>query len=246
MELDKLKRYLDSRNYSDSMINEVVGYARDEISDAMSEIVQLGLQEAIDAGSNIKSDDFVAELRAINIGSSFIIATDSGQTDFSEPPYPQLPNLLKNAKMAKDGSLYKVIPIEQKAVASKSKAGPSKTSIEALVALDQARIDSAQGRQARRHGARSGTRDVFAQAAEMAGYYAMGRPSKPTKQQEPKKKGVKVDFRTVSSKQDPLQDWVVPEKKRDGTDALRRVNADMQNKISLAIAQIINKYEEIY
>jgi len=58
-------------------------------------------------------DDFVQQLRATRFGSDYKIVTNSGQTDFTVPPFPMLPKLLKNAKVAKDGSLYKVIPVKQ-------------------------------------------------------------------------------------------------------------------------------------
>jgi hypothetical protein len=42
---------------------------------------------------------------------TYEIVPAGGQTKFEEPPFPMLPSLLKNPKVAKDGSLYKVIPI---------------------------------------------------------------------------------------------------------------------------------------
>lgn len=246
MELERLRLNLKMKDVEEEVIEEVIDLAEGEISEVVSDILQMGLQEAIQAGEELDSEDFVAELRAINISSEFRIITDSGRTDFSEPPYPMLPSLLKNAKTAKDGSQYKVIPIENKAEADTVKKDTNKTSVAAMRALDQSMLQSAQGKQARKHGIRTGTRGMMEDAKKLAGYYNSLKPSVPEKRREDKGKGVAVDFRVASSKQDMNKKWVNPGKNKDFTTTLNRINSDMQSKISVAVADIIEKYQEMY
>lgn len=77
------------------------------LTESMSDLVDEGIKK------NLK--DFAKEVTAYRLGDSYVIATDSGRTDFSVPPFPMLPKLLKNAKIAKDGSRYKVIPVRSTA-----------------------------------------------------------------------------------------------------------------------------------
>lgn len=244
MELDRLRRSLDNKRLSREVIDEVIDLAKGEISEAMSRILQDGLQEAIEAGEQVRSEEFIAELAAINVGSHFEIGTDSGKKDFSEPPWPMLPSLLKNAKVAKDGSMYKVIPIPQKDHSQPT--GPKKTTVEAMRALNSAMISGARGKQARKHGERSGTQAILEDSAHLAGFYNAMKPMVPAKKYEKKAKSSNVEFRVATSKQNPVVDWVHPGHKADMSEPLRRINADMQNRIAVAITEIVSKYEEMY
>lgn len=243
MELDRLRRSLEHKKLSREVIEEVISLAKGEISEAMSRILQDGLQEAIEAGEAVHSDAFIAELTAINVGNHFEIGTDSGKTDFTEPPWPMLPSLLKNAKTASDGSQYKVIPISQKDASKPS--GPSKTTVDAMRALNQSMISSAKGKQARKHGERSGTQSILEDSAHLAGYYGALKPNKPMRREKKPSTGA-VEFRVASSKHNPMTQWVHPGNKADMSEPLRKINADVQNKLAVAITEIVSKYEEMY
>jgi hypothetical protein len=65
----------------------------------VAELISLGVQEA-DAHAYLVNIDDIPQ-----------IFSDSGSFDFSKPRTPMLPWLLKNGKVAKDGSIYKRIPI---------------------------------------------------------------------------------------------------------------------------------------
>lgn len=243
MELDRLRRSLEHKRLSREVVAEVIDLAKGEISEAMARILQDGLQEAIEAGEQVRSEAFIAELTAINVGNHFEISTDSGKTDFSEPPWPMLPSLLKNAKTAKDGSQYKVIPIAQK---DETKVpGPKRTTVDAMRALNHAMISGAKGKQARKHGERSGTQNVLEDSAHLAGFYNAMKPNKPLRREKKPQTGA-VEFRVATSKQDPMTQWVHPGHKADMSEPMRRINADIQDKISVAITEIIRKYEEMY
>lgn len=109
-ELDRLRAHLVSKGVDEATVNSVVSKAGNEISTLVKIRGEEAIDEAVQIGAEKESADFINELRldAIN----FQVKTESGQLDFSEPPRPMLPFLLKNAKPIKDGSgVYKLIPV---------------------------------------------------------------------------------------------------------------------------------------
>jgi hypothetical protein len=109
-ELQRLRDGLVSKGLDTSTINNLVDKAQQEIHAATVRLGGQALDKAVEAGVAKDSLEFINELRldAIN----FEVTTTSGNMEFTTPPYPQLQNLLKNAKPIKDGSgVYKVIPI---------------------------------------------------------------------------------------------------------------------------------------
>jgi hypothetical protein len=109
-ELDRLRSALLARGVDDRTINNIVAKARKEIDALFQYHGESAIDLAVQLGVEKRSPEFINELRldALN----FEVDTDSGRLDFSEPPKPMLPHLLKNAKPMKDGSgVYKVIPV---------------------------------------------------------------------------------------------------------------------------------------
>lgn len=109
-ELDRLRTHLISKGIDDTTIDQVVSKASHEISTLVKIQGESAIDEAVSIGAQKESADFINELHLDAI--TFEVKTTSGQLDFSEPPRPMLPFLLKNAKPIKDGSgVYKVIPV---------------------------------------------------------------------------------------------------------------------------------------
>ena len=241
MEIEKLKFYLESRDLHPRVVNDILLVAEGEISSVISSSLEIAMEQAVQAGEEMGADDFVQEIKAISMSSSIMVTTDSGRMDFSEPPVPMLPSLLKNAKIASDGSRYKVIPLKPKSNSPKTTGG----TVDALRALDQARIVSASGRQARKHGERAGTRDILDQAAAMSGIFN-SRPKIKSEKHRQSNNAPAVDFKTASSKQDPNTQWVKPEVKKDMTPILQDINEKLQSRIRTAVYSVINKYKEMY
>ena len=102
-EIQRLRQRLRMKNLSESIIDEICDEAAREISSITSDLLATAMEEAIQLGSETKAADFINEIKATRSGSGYDIVTDSGRTDFSEPAFPMLPRLLKNAKVAKDG-----------------------------------------------------------------------------------------------------------------------------------------------
>lgn len=111
LELERLRASLRSRGMEDEHIEILVARANEEISLAIRERLDAAIDLAVQSGVQKNSADFINELRPRP--DAFMLETASGQTDFSEPPYPMLDRLLANgAKPMKDGSgVYKVIPV---------------------------------------------------------------------------------------------------------------------------------------
>ena len=107
--LDTLRDHLRSRGLDDYSVDAIVEQARRDVDDFVARKTQQAIDSAVDVGTTKGSADFVNEIRPSD--DDFILETESGRTDFTLPPYPNLRNLLKNPKVAKDGTLYKVIPV---------------------------------------------------------------------------------------------------------------------------------------
>lgn len=115
-EIERLRATLRSRGLSESQIEIIANKARTEIIAEFELHANEAMEQAVTSGVQQNSVDFINELRPNAI--TMELMTDSGNTEFTEPPFPMLPWLLKNAKPNKDGSgVYKVIPI----------GGPSKS-----------------------------------------------------------------------------------------------------------------------
>ena len=111
LEIERLKATLRSRGLDEAFVDQIAEKANLEITLALRERLDSAMEVAIQSGVQKDSADFINELRPRP--DAFIIETESGSTDFSEPPLPMLDKLLaKGAKPMKDGSgVYKVIPV---------------------------------------------------------------------------------------------------------------------------------------
>ncbi len=109
-ELDRLRSHLFSKGVDEATIEQIVSKASNEINTLARVRGEAAIDEAVQIGAEKESADFINQLRLDTL--NFEVTTDSGQLNFSEPPRPMLPFLLKNAKPIKDGSgVYKIIPV---------------------------------------------------------------------------------------------------------------------------------------
>lgn len=110
LELDRLKFLLENKGIDPNTVQMILQKARADIQAAMAEQGEAAMQLAIEEGVEKRSPEFINELRLNSITQQ--LDTDSGNTDFSEPPFPMLPRLLQGAKPMADGSgVYKIIPV---------------------------------------------------------------------------------------------------------------------------------------
>jgi hypothetical protein len=111
LELNSLRDHLEARGLEYSEIEEAVNSAEKEIMQALNDKLNEGIDMAVESGVQKDSADFINDIRPRF--DAFIIDTSSGDTDFSDPPFPMLDRLLSgNVKTMKDGGgVYKVIPV---------------------------------------------------------------------------------------------------------------------------------------
>ena len=214
-EIARLRQRLRFKNLSEKVIDEICDEAAVEISNLTSNLLADAMDDAVAAGHDVKSTDFIEQIRAVRMGPSYQITTDSGQTDFSQAPFPMLPSLLKNAKVSKDGSLYKVIPIKQKS-SDNSNNKVAKTTEAAMQNINNARqaAKSVKDDTARGYTSPNAMKGMDTVAA-MQEINKFRNTQSKEKTLEPT-----INFRTASSKQDPNTQWVNPGRKIDMTGAL--------------------------
>lgn len=206
LELERLKSSLLSRGLEMDIVNQIVSKAEIEISMALRERLDDAMDVAIQSGVQKQSADFINELRPRE--DAFILETESGITDFSDPPLPMLDKLLaKGAKPLKDGSgVYKIIPVG----GNNTKRPPIHTNIfDAQKAISAERYENAVNQ------------------------YAKVAP-----------KGSKVNFRTVTSKQNRNTQWVLPAKEKDFTEDLSQINNLLAESYDSVVLNIIRSYED--
>lgn len=111
LEIERLKAHLRSRGIEEEHVDIIASKANDEINLAIRDRLDAAMDLAVQSGVQKDSADFINELRPRP--DAFMLETESGITDFTEPPLPMLDKLLaKGAKPMKDGSgVYKVIPV---------------------------------------------------------------------------------------------------------------------------------------
>lgn len=196
--------------------------AAEEISQGMMSIVESAVVDIENQGAAIQADEFLAQIR-LDAESGYVqVSTDTGVLDFSTPPTPMLPWLLKNAKVAKDGSRYKVIPVGS---STGSKPKPAAKDIAAGLSAMTAEGSTAES-----------------MAQMMAQSFTGGAVKGPQNRQEPRS-AAKPEFRVASDKQDPTRQWVAPAKDLDMTGAVMQVNDRIRDEVDRLCDQVIARYE---
>jgi hypothetical protein len=220
--INGLRQYLQSMGLRPSEADDVCRSAMQEIGDRMRLIVESAVSDAESQGVAMGADEFLSQIK-LDADSGYVqISTDSGELDFSLPPTPMLPWLLKNAKIAKDGSRYKIIPI---GAAGTQKPKPAAKDIAAgLNAI------SSEGS------------SVENMAQQMAQAFTAGALKQSPTRQEPRAAG-EVSFRVASDKQDPTRQWVAPAKDLDLTGMIMDINSKIRQDIDRACDDILLKYQ---
>lgn len=224
-ELQNLRVRLRAAGYDAEDADGICDQASREISSGITDAIADALNRARQIGESMGAYDFIAELKVVSHGSTFIITTDSGRGDFSTPPLPMLPHLLKNAKTAKDGSRYKRIPI----AASKGSKIPTST----VQASEQLQTQQAVAKQQILDEVHQlhDSPDPLMAAQFFAQRTATVRPVGKSEKYPKRTPGGAVEFATASSKQNASTQWVIPAKDMDLTAVLADINSDLSRTI---------------
>jgi len=228
-EINRLRNLYAMKGVPDDFINGISEEIDQTIRSEIYDVLDFAMQRAHEAGEDYRLEDFMNELTAVRIGDSYNITTDSGKTDFSTPPFPMLPKLLKNAKIAKDGSRYKVIPLS-------GKGTPGLTTQKAMGDLNRARHEMKELRGHKK-------RDPSDKGETFIGMYGKQR-SKHKDDIQKNHVYSNTQFRTVTSKQDANTQWVHPGKSGDMSDILKEINNDLQQQVQDIIQSVITQYEK--
>ena len=234
-ELSRLRQNLRFKNLSESVIDSICDDVSNEISNILADLLANAMSEAVQAGG---SADFIQEVTSIRSGSGFNVGTQSGKSDFSEAPFPMLPKLLQNAKVSKDGTLYKVIPVKQKGSISRTAV----TTEAALANIENARIQAKQDKTNQNRG--SSSPDIMRGADTLSAMQAISKSREKTDKYLPS--NGPVQFRTATSKQDANTQWVNPGKQADMSGLLQSINANLHDEMDRAILETIRRHEGEY
>lgn len=238
-ELNQL-RWTLKETYLDEEVDFIVDQASQNVNEVILDVVANAVAEAVSYAELYNIDDFIKEMNVVDTGSSFQITTTSGRTDFSVPAIEMLPHLLKSANISKDGTRYKVIPIQEKSgiTGSTNSADMLKQQQAAITqARDSLKQNKANGTSARASSMASDFRNALARNMAAQRSATTKTPSKGTGP---------VQFRTATSLQDPKTKWVLPKKDMDMTHFLWDLNHQMQATIDESVMMIIKSYREEY
>ena len=114
LELQRLRWSLQNRGISAQELDDICQRASEEVNLQILDIVSNAAGEAVSYAESIEAWDFLSDMDISEESGNYVIKTKSGLTDYTIDAINNLPNLLKNAKTAADGSRYKVIPIKTK------------------------------------------------------------------------------------------------------------------------------------
>ena len=110
LDIQRLRASLRARGLDEDTVDVIASKADAEIQTALSSTMESAMELAVQSGVQKDSPEFINELRPSP--DAFLLETESGNMDFSDPPMPMLDKLLRNAKPMKDGSgVYKVVPV---------------------------------------------------------------------------------------------------------------------------------------
>lgn len=228
-EIDRLRHDLLYEEIPSWKVDKICDQAASEIGNRITDHISEAMDTAASHGLKMGADDFVNQLTISRVGHSFRVDTLSRKTDFSEPPFPMLPKLLKNAKTAKDGSQYKVIPVGGGTM--------SKPRLDYFSIAKEINDSRRAAKEARESDRESPTRqpERFISSVDLMSVQKQTKIKDVIKTPE---------FRTASSKQNPDKQWVRPAKEMDMTRILMGINADLEYSIDESIRDVIERYRK--
>lgn len=245
-EIDMFKQRLRFKNLTEIVIESICADVAHDIISISTDLLANAMEEAVQAGAEAKSVQFINELKVVQSGMQFAVGTESGRHDFSEPPFPMLPKLLKNAKIAQDGSQYKVIPIRNKG-AKRSTGRIEVTTEAALKNINEARKAAKELRDELGDDYHASlTPDVLKGMSTFAALQAINSVRKAFPTMNQKSTEPVMAFRTASSKQDPGSKWVNPGREVKMGNILHDINSRLQDQLDQTILDVIRRHEVMY
>jgi len=231
-EINRLRHNLRFKDYPEDLVDAMCDAASADINEFMLDVVSSALVDVAEHAYEMELEELAADLDVVDVGGIFQIITRSRKTDYSTPEIHMLPNLLKNAETAGDGSRYKIIPIHGKGERRRMGKNMFEDQQQRQKALEAARQSLKAGRA-------TSTGTMLQSFREM-----MHRNVAARKQfyELPSVDGT-PNFKTASSNQDPSTSWVVPAQDKDMTGYIMQVNDSISRNVQDAVVQIVAGYE---
>lgn len=247
LELNRLRRSLEVRGFDFEEQEYLVSQAQEDINNSIDNIIARAVEQATVLGIEMDAPDFVSQLEIQEFGGRIQLGTTSGTADFSLPPYPNLNNLLKNPKVAKDGTRYKIIPVGKKSDRSRNKGNFT----DLYDVQQQINQEMQENRAIRKEQLADARRATFTgQSANILSGLNRAREFLRNRNAMEEKAEAETttsepEFRTATSNQDPTTDWVLPAVDKDLGPALAEINRQIENDINSSITYIISEYERL-
>ena len=118
VELQRLRMRLTHKRIPADFIDQIVDSAAQSLNETILDAVASTMTQAVEYADSIGAHEFAEEIDIAASGGIYRIITLSGRTDFSTPERKMRDSLLRGAKVSKDGTRYKVIPVGGKKAGS--------------------------------------------------------------------------------------------------------------------------------
>lgn len=237
-EIARLRWTLQGRSFTKQEVDTICNTATQDIDDGIIQITRTATEQAIMYAEQIGAHQFIHEVTLIRNGEGYEVGSISGRTDFSTDKVENLPNLLKNAKVAKDGSRYKIIPVKKSTGSSKMGTSSFATAANQQINMAERRqqlsTNTATNREARLTSMMQDVKSIIDTMPKSESKYNSTNMSSD------------VSFRVASSKQNASTSWVIPEQDRDMTQFLIGLNSDMSAQMGQLILDTVSYYEREY
>jgi len=219
--IEQLRFRLISAGVDPATADDIVETALARIRDRIISSVDAGVNLAVETSRDIKARGFDKDVRISYNHRGLEIESTKGSLDYSTPPFPMLDRLLAKGKTAKDGSIYRVIPLGNK---TKS----TEVSVDTSDAVQQARDTTPK-------------RSLTEMSRQIASAFNTG--VKVTSQEKTTVSTGQPNFRTASSKQDRSTQWVIPARQADLTPAIADINAMMAGDMERVVDDVLTDME---
>lgn len=224
LKIADLRYRLSAKGVRGVELDDIIRSVEQEIGSSVTGIVEEAVREIEAYGLDIGADKFLSEIK-LDASTGYVqISTESGQLDYSMPPLPMLPWLLNNAKIAKDGSRYRIIPVGSSGQVSSRNKPVARDISAGLDALSSEPMNATN------------------MAQQMAVAFGVASSIGSSDRQEPVSLQ-KPEFRVASDKQDGSKQWILPAKNLDMGSVIMTVNDRIRSSVDKVCDEIIGRYE---
>lgn len=190
------------------------------IDEAIDDLLQSAIQDAINYAEDMGAKEFAEDFIVVEVGGSKRIETRSGGFIYSNPEIKNLPNLIRNGKIAKDGSKYNKIPVGKPSIRS---------------SFDQMRAQQNVQSETRKAMLSDTMGKRLNSISDTMRNRIRERMAAIDKEKD-------VEIKTASSKQDPNESWVVPARDIDLTDYINNINRELEIATESVIIDIVENF----